>query len=86
MKVTKGSSGFETVAPRIVNPTYGNQIRSYVMQPYTMVKDLRTGEQTNDVRAVLDGDLDAFLLASLEQRVDQWGRGMKAPPEMATLD
>jgi peptide chain release factor 2 len=41
--------------------SWGNQIRSYVFQPYRMVKDLRTGIQTSDVQAVMDGDLDAFV-------------------------
>lgn len=41
--------------------SWGNQIRSYVFQPYRMVKDLRTGVQTSDVQAVMDGDLDAFV-------------------------
>lgn len=41
--------------------SWGNQIRSYVFQPYRMVKDLRTGVQTSDVQRVMDGDLDAFV-------------------------
>ena len=41
--------------------SWGNQIRSYVFQPYRMVKDLRTGVQTSDVQGVMDGDLDAFV-------------------------
>jgi peptide chain release factor 2 len=44
---------------------FGRQIRSYVFQPYQMVKDLRTGEQTSDVQAVMDGDLNAFIEAYL---------------------
>jgi peptide chain release factor 2 len=45
--------------------SWGNQIRSYVFQPYRMVKDLRTGHQTSDVQAVMDGDLDPFVNAWL---------------------
>jgi peptide chain release factor 2 len=45
--------------------SWGNQIRSYVFQPYRMVKDLRTGEQTSDTQAVMDGALDPFVNAWL---------------------
>ena len=48
---------------------WGHQIRSYVLHPYRMVKDLRTGVETSNTQAVLDGDLDDFMAAALAQRV-----------------
>ncbi len=48
---------------------WGHQIRSYVLQPYQLVKDLRTGTQSTAPQDVLDGDLDPFMEASLAQRV-----------------
>jgi peptide chain release factor 2 len=60
---------------------WGHQIRSYVLQPYQMVKDLRTGVQTSDTGGVLDGDLDQFMEATLAQRA--FG---EAPKDIADVD
>jgi peptide chain release factor 2 len=52
---------------------WGHQIRSYVLQPYQLVKDLRTSYETSDTTGVLDGDLDGFMSASLEAAVQSKG-------------
>jgi peptide chain release factor 2 len=54
-----------------VEAGWGNQIRSYVLQPYTMVKDLRTGVETSDPNAVLGGALDPFIEGYLRSRVGE---------------
>ena len=60
----------------IVEAAWGNQIRNYVFHPYQMVKDLRTAEETTDVQAVMNGDLDRFIQTLLRQGVDRPGSDM----------
>lgn len=48
--------------------TWGNQIRNYVFQPYTLVKDTRSGAETADVQGVMDGDLDYFINEMLKKK------------------
>ncbi|MET0431929.1 MAG: peptide chain release factor-like protein, partial [Hyphomicrobium sp.] len=52
---------------------WGHQIRSYVLQPYQLVKDLRTGAQSTNPAEVLDGDIDPFIEAALSQRIKGGG-------------
>lgn len=60
---------------------WGHQIRSYVLQPYQLVKDLRTGTQSTNPSAVLDGDIDPFIESALAQRIKGGG-----PIEVADID
>ncbi len=60
---------------------WGHQIRSYVLQPYQLVKDLRTGVESTNPPAVLDGDIDAFIEAALAQRIH--GGGPKDVEDLA---
>jgi peptide chain release factor 2 len=60
---------------------WGHQIRSYVMQPYQLVKDLRTGVQSSDPQGVLDGDIESFIEAALAQRMSGSG-----PAKVEDLD
>ena len=48
---------------------WGSQIRNYVLHPYNLVKDVRTGYETSQVQDVLDGDLDGFIFAYLKSKV-----------------
>jgi peptide chain release factor 2 len=64
---------------------WGYQIRTYVLHPYQIVKDLRTGVETNDVRAVLDGDIDRFLQAGVAW-AQQCKMNDRDSPNAATMD
>lgn len=60
---------------------FGHQIRSYVLHPYQLIKDLRTGLETSNTQGVLDGDLDKFLEASLAQKLTNKQGGKKVAYE-----
>ena len=69
LELDKRSAEAEAVHDSKGDAGWGNQIRSYVLQPYQMVKDLRTGVETSDTKGVLDGDLDQFMAATLALKV-----------------
>jgi peptide chain release factor 2 len=69
MELKKREDAAQAEADAKTEIGWGRQIRSYVLQPYQMVKDLRTGVETSDTGGVLDGDLDRFLAASLSQKL-----------------
>ncbi len=63
----------ETISGPLSEVAWGSQIRSYVLAPYQLVKDLRSGYETGNVEAVLDGDLDDFMIAFLRFRREHEG-------------
>ena len=67
MELRKRTEAIEAAHDAKGDAGWGNQIRSYVLQPYQMVKDLRTSVETSDTQGVLDGDLDRFMAATLAQ-------------------
>lgn len=69
MELKKREAAAEQARDNQGDNGWGYQIRSYVLQPYKLVKDLRTEVETSDTKAVLDGDIDLFLAASLAQKV-----------------
>ncbi|MCB5550516.1 peptide chain release factor 2 [Blautia glucerasea] len=66
LKQQEAEAKLSGIRGEVTDIGWGNQIRSYVMQPYTMVKDHRTNEETGNVDAVLDGDIDPFINAYLK--------------------
>lgn len=65
LKVEENAEKEAAIRGEVMENGFGSQIRSYVLQPYTMVKDLRTGEESSNADKVLDGALDQFMLAYL---------------------
>ena len=71
MEEQKRTAAFEKVYDEKGEVAWGNQIRNYVLQPYTLVKDVRTSQETSQVHQVLDGDLDPFMEAYLRHKTER---------------
>lgn len=79
----KKEAEFNAIVGEKKDIAWGSQIRSYVFQPYQMVKDHRTGHQTSVVSSVMDGDLDGFIEAYLTQKIT---RGSSQTPALSDQD
>ena len=66
-KIEENEQEMNKIKGEQMNIDFGSQIRSYVMHPYSMVKDHRTGVETSNVSKVMDGDLDMFIESNLKK-------------------
>jgi peptide chain release factor 2 len=73
LELQKREAASQAIEDQKTDIGWGHQIRSYVLQPYQLVKDLRTDVETSDTQGVLDGDLDGFMGAALAQRLGAIG-------------
>ena len=78
----KKEAEFNAIVGEKKDIAWGSQIRSYVFQPYQMVKDHRTGHKTSQVASVMDGDIDGFIQAYLKQRATKGERSDHQPSAM----
>jgi peptide chain release factor 2 len=67
----EAAAHLDTIRGQVMPAEFGSQIRNYVLQPYTLVKDVRTGLEIGNAQAVLDGDIDPFIEAWLRWRLGQ---------------
>lgn len=67
LELEQRKKGLEALNPEKKEIAWGSQIRNYVFQPYTLVKDTRTGVEIGNVNAVMDGDIDRFVNAYLKE-------------------
>ena len=67
LELEKKANEMDEIKGEQMNIEFGSQIRSYVMHPYSMVKDHRTKYETSNVESVLDGDLDQFIESKLKE-------------------
>jgi peptide chain release factor 2 len=75
IEIDKRSAELERQYGEKADVAFGSQIRSYVFQPYQMIKDLRTGVQSSNIQDVMDGDIDAFIEGKLRGLTAKRGGG-----------
>jgi peptide chain release factor 2 len=69
----EAAENLDRIRGQVMPAEFGSQIRNYVLQPYTLVKDVRTGLEVGNAQAVLDGEIDPFIEAWLRWRLGQQG-------------
>jgi len=74
----EAAAQLDQIRGQVMPAEFGSQIRNYVLQPYTLVKDVRTGQEVGNAQAVLDGDLDPFIESWLRWRLSKNGTGPSA--------
>ena len=66
LKKQENAEKLDDIRGKVTEIAWGNQIRSYFLQPYQLIKDTRTGEEQSNAQRVLDGDIDPFINAYLK--------------------
>ncbi|HEY1421514.1 MAG TPA: peptide chain release factor 2, partial [Candidatus Dormibacteraeota bacterium] len=69
----EAAAQLDQIRGQVLPAEFGSQIRNYVLQPYTLVKDVRTGQEVGNAQSVLDGDLDPFIESWLRWRLGRNG-------------
>jgi peptide chain release factor 2 len=77
----EAAAQLDQIRGQVMPAEFGSQIRNYVLQPYTLVKDVRTGLEVGNAQAVLDGDIDPFIESWLRWRLSQNGAGASNPKQ-----
>src|SRR5260370_17350042 len=80
----EAAAHLDQIRGQVMPAEFGSQIRNYVLQPYTLVKDVRTGYEVGNAQAVLDGEIDPFIESWLPRRLSNTPEASSPPPPFRT--